>query len=590
MKLKKIMGMAMISSLVVSSFAACGKEKETNTEPTTAPMNTEAPEETPTEIPPETPTDAPTEAPTETPTATPEPEPASNVVFSYDASAKSQSLYFQDRGNGNARWVNTDGHDSSECFMVTGRGANWHGTSLTIPDEYIGKVLHVSYWTKHENPEPFTVSCTLQVTKPDGSQDWPERANNENVPAGEWTLVEGDIAIYPDAADPIIYWEATETYDFYIDDVVVTVVEGVEAEAHYQDLVVDTPELSDVDSISLTFNDENLFFTNRGDGTPAIVSGGHDDDFAMQVTGRTANWQGAQADLSSYGLAGRTINISYWVKAEETTEVNVTLEEASAAGTNYNRVASSGDLTPGEWTQVTGTIVVGAETTKPILYFESPSETASFMIDEVVISFEGEAAVADDGENAVTGGGANEIAGAPIEPGSVLYYNSFENALGNYLDGSNSFNYATNENAVGVAHEGNESVLVKSREYDNAGCGLRISAVNGLSAADLQGHTVEFSVWVMFEDGAFTTAPDSINFTIWNRQKKVDTDADGNAVYEIALEQVVNKGEWTQLVATLEITDGIDNGMLLIGTQGEESATGYLSAYYMDEMQLKVVE
>ncbi|MDE7212404.1 MAG: carbohydrate binding domain-containing protein, partial [Lachnospiraceae bacterium] len=437
------------------------------------------------------------------------------------------------------------------------------------------------------------------VNKPDGSSDWPERANNEAVPSGEWVWIEGDIPIYPDATSPMIYWEATDTYDFYIDDVVATIVEGAVAEAHYQDIVVNTPDLSNVESISLTFNDDNLFFGNRGDGTPAIVSGGHDDDFAMQVTGRSSNWHGAEVDLSSYNLAGRTINISYWVKVEEATEVNVTLQEdfSDGSSTAYNRVASSGDLTPGEWTQVSGTIEVGAATSKPVLYFESPSETASFTVDEVVISFAGEAAAgANEGNNeggeapATTGGGANEVADAPVEPGSIVYYNNFENELGNYLDGSNSYNYATNENVVGIAHNGNECVLVKSREYDNAGCGLRISAANGLSAEALKGHTVEFSVWVMYEDGAFSAAPDSINFTIWNRQKAIGTDDAGNTIHEIALEQVVNKGEWVQLVATLEIADGIDNGMLLIGTQGEESATGYLTSYYMDEMQLKVVE
>ena len=57
---------------------------------------------------------------------------------------------------------------------------------------------------------------------------------------------------------------------------------------------------------------------------------------------------------------------SYWVKTEEATEVNVTLEEQFSDGsdTAYNRVASSGDITPGEWVQVTGTLEVGANTAK----------------------------------------------------------------------------------------------------------------------------------------------------------------------------------------------------------------------------------
>ncbi len=408
MKLKRLMGMALVSTLAVGSLAACGKDKETNADSTPTPTTatqptdvpTEVPTDAPTEAPSEAPTNAPTEAPSEAPTPTPEADP--NLLFSYDASQKSQSLYFQDRGSGNARWIKTDGHDSNECFMVTGRTDGWHGTSLSIPDECIGKVIHISYWAKHEVGEPITISCTLQVNKPDGSSDWPERANNEAVPSGEWVLIEGDIPIYPDATSPLIYWEATDTYDFYIDDVVATIVEGAVAEAHYQDIVVNTPDLSNVESISLTFNDDNLFFGSRGDGTPAIVSGGHDDDFAMQVTGRTSNWNGAEVDLSSYNLAGRTISISYWVKVEEATEVNVTLQEdfSDGSSTAYNRIASSGDLTPGEWTQVSGTIEVGAATSKPVLYFESPSETASFTVDEVVISFAGEAvAGANEGNN-----------------------------------------------------------------------------------------------------------------------------------------------------------------------------------------------
>ncbi|MBQ9120616.1 MAG: carbohydrate binding domain-containing protein [Lachnospiraceae bacterium] len=752
MKFKKLMGLLMVSALTVSSLAACGKESETNTEPTKEP--TKAAEATPEPTKAPDPTAEPTKAPDPTPepTAEPTPEPTKapevETVYNFDASAKSQSLYFQDRGGAYAKWFNEDGHDSEQCFFVTNRTSNWHGTSLSIDDQYIGKVLHVSYWAKHTNESPITISCTLQVNKPDGAQDWPERASMDAVPANEWTLIEADVPIYPEITGPMIYWEATETYDFYIDDVVVTVVDGAVAERHYEDVVVE--DKSGVQSIGLTFNDDNLFFGKRGDGTPAIVAGGQDDDYCMEVTGRTANWNGAQVDLSaynlagrtidvsyyamvtedtdvnvtleensdagtayntivasgnltpgewvyltgtlvvgeattkpvlyfesssatasfkvdrvgisfdgaevvfpeggatsgetassdainlsfadgnmffgnrgdgtpaivaggqdddacmevtgrtsnwhgaevdlsSYNLAGRTINISYYVKSSEAVEVNVTLQEESPAGTGYNRVASSGVLTPDTWTQVNGTIVVGADTTKPVLYFESDSNTASFMVDVVSITFEGETASAG-GATETTGGGANEVANVAVEPGAVVYYNSFENAEGNYLDGSNSYNYATNENAVGIAHGGNESVLVKSREYDNAGCGLRISSANGLNITDLTGRTVELSVWVYFEDGAYTVAPDTINFTIWNRQKKVDTDADGNAVYEIALEQVVNKGEWTQLVATMQLTDGIDNGMLLIGTQGEESATGYLSAYYMDEMQLKVIE
>ena len=505
MKLKKLMGMALVSSLAISSLVACGDE-ETNSKATltpqptatTAPTNTPVPTSTPEPTP--TPTTAPTEAPKDP-----------NLVFSYDASAKSQALYFQDRGGARARWINTDGHDSSECFSIIGRTESWHGVSLTIPNECIGKVLHVSYWAKHEVGEPIMISATLQVTKPDGNSGWPERANNDAVPSGEWVLIENDVPVYADVTNPVLCWEATDTNDFCIDDVVITIVEGATAEAQYQDLVVDKPDTSAVDNISLTFNDENLFFGNRGDGTPAIVSGGHDDDFAMQVTGRTATWNGAEVDLSSYNLAGRTLNISYWVKVEEATEVNVTLQEDTSDGadTAYNRVASSGDLTPGEWTQVTGTVEVGANTVKPVLYFESPSETASFTVDEVVISFSAAAA-------------------APLEDIS-LTFNDENLFFGNRGDGTPAI--------VSGGHDDDFAMQVTGRTSSWNGAEFDFSDYN------LAGKTVNISYWVKVEEAT------EVNITL-----QEDTADGGDTAYNrVASSGELTPGEWTQVTGTITV-------------------------------------
>lgn len=511
MKFKKLMGMALVSSLAVSSLAACGdKETNTNSTPTPKPTATTAPSNTPVPTEASTPEPTPTEAPEAT--ATPEPTPeaaASNVVFSYDASAKSQALYFQDRGGARARWINTDGHDSGECFSIVGRNEGWHGVSMSIPAEYIGKVLHVSFWAKHDVGEPITISATLQVTKPDGSSGWPERANNEAVPSGEWVLIENDIPIYADVTSPVLCWEATDTYDFCIDDVLVTVVEGATAEAQYQDLVV--PDLSGVEKVSLTFNDENLFFGNRGDGTPAIVSGGHDDDFAMQVTGRTATWNGAQVDLSSYNLAGRTIDVSYWVKVEEATEVNITLEEnfSDGADTAYNRVASSGELTPGEWTQVTGTIEVGANTSKPILYFESPSETASFTVDEVVISFGGSTAAAVDNIS--------------------LTFNDENLFFGNRGDGAPAI--------VSGGHDDDFAMQVTGRTSSWHGAQADLSTYN------LAGRTINVSYWVKVEEET------EVNVTL----QEEFSDGTDTAYNRVASSGSLVAGEWTQVTGTVVV-------------------------------------
>ena len=529
MKLKKLMGMALASSLAISSLSACGDKETGNT-------TTPTPEPTATTAPANTPTPEPTDDPEASGvlTATPAPTEAAkdpNIIYSYDGSAKSQALYFQDRGGARARWINTDGHDSGECFSIIWRSESWHGVSLSIPDDCIGKVLHVSYWAKHEVGEPITISATLQVTKPDGTSGWPERASNEAVPSGEWVLIENDVPVYADVTSPVLCWEATDTYDFCIDDVVVKIVEGATAEAQYQDLVVDKPDMSAVENISLTFNDENLFFGKRGDGTPAIVSGGHDDDFAMQVTGRTATWNGAEVDLSDYNLAGRTVNISYWVKVEEATEINVTLQEDTSDGadTAYNRLASSGDLTPGEWTQVTGTIEVGANTVKPILYFESPSETASFTVDEVVISFSAAAAA------------------APLEDIS-LTFNDENLFFANRGDGVPAI--------VAGGHDDDFAMQVTGRTATWNGAEVDLSDYN------LAGKTINISYWVKVEEAT------EVNVTL-----QEDTAEGGDTAYNrIASSGELAAGEWTQVTGTITVGENTVKPILYFESPSETAS------------------
>lgn len=190
----------------------------------------------------------------------------------------------------------------------------------------------------------------------------------------------------------------------------------------------------------------------------------------------------------------------------------------------------------------------------------------------------------------VANGGSNWYPFAEVKEGAVVYENDFESASGNFLDGSNSYNYAAIAPAFDVAHSGLESVSAGSRQSDTAGIGVRIAAPNGLDIKTLVGCTVKFSAWVYFNDSEYSKAPDAIDFVVFNRLHQVDTDDEGNKVYEEALTQTAKKGEWTQLVAEFKIVDPTDNGMMLIGTKGEElSAAGYLTTYYMDDVKVEVV-
>lgn len=186
-------------------------------------------------------------------------------------------------------------------------------------------------------------------------------------------------------------------------------------------------------------------------------------------------------------------------------------------------------------------------------------------------------------------GGENWYKNAAVKKGAIVFQNDFENENGNFLDGSNSFNYAGTKATKDVAHSGSMSVLASARKYEDAGIGVRMSAVNGLDIKKLVGCTVKFSAWVYFKDSAYFKAPSNVNFVIWNRLNKIG-EKDGTAVYKKVLKKNVKKGTWVQLVSTFKIVDPTDNGMILIGTNGEKAnKAGYLSEYYMDDVKLQVV-
>lgn len=395
-KFKSLLAVSAAVSMLVA-FAACG-DKETNADPSSTPTPTEAPSN-PTEAP--TPTEAlqggdltPTETPaTPTPTEAPEPTQALTadgkvIIHNITGEAKRDTLYFGQRG-GAAVWWGEIGCNSDGSIQVNGRSASWHGVSLGFTDasnnsyDVIGKEVYVSFDFYQETGAPLNFNCTLEVKKQDGTTMWPERVPVE-APSGEWVHVEGMIPVYANATSPVLNFETFdggETAEFFLDNVVVSYDpnSSVDPNPDY-----DMPAKKAFEPVSLDFSGEDTYFVARGDSVPTIVDG------AMYVGGRTSSWNGAQVKLSDYELAGKTMTISYKAKHDEAgpIEINVTMEESD--GTNdatYNRVASSGEVAPGEWVTVTGTYTILETTTVPILYFEA-TETSSFYIDDVTITVE----------------------------------------------------------------------------------------------------------------------------------------------------------------------------------------------------------
>ena len=280
-------------------------------------------------------------------------------------------------------------------FKVSERIQTYSGVALTFEDingnefDVIGKNVYVGYWVYQDSGKPIQISATLQITKPDGKVDWPERVNKVNVPSGEWTYVEGLIPVYANVSNPQINFETPEsgTPDFYLDDVTVAFdpKSKVAAHAAYADAAGKKKKL---DKITLGFDDNNAFFIARGDGKPSIQYGGYESDKCLFVSGRKANWHGVSKNLTDdySNIAGHTIEASFWLyhEYEKPLEVVLSVEQVDDSNsTSYVNAVRANCPADGKWTYYSGTYYVPDNMKQAPFYFESPDVTAEFYLDDV---------------------------------------------------------------------------------------------------------------------------------------------------------------------------------------------------------------
>ncbi len=300
---------------------------------------------------------------------------------------------FEKRGSAEMSIV-SNGH-SGNGFLVAGRTASWNGMGLNFKNldnesfDVIGKQVYISYWVYQDSGEPQEFCATLQANKPDGSAVWPERVNIPALPSGQWTHVEGVIPVYANVKVPQINFEipSSDNADFILDDIIIAYNPDSSVDPN-PDYVVEAKQ--PFSTISLDFEDNNAYFGSRGNAKPSIVYGGHESDKCLAVTGRSSSWHGVQADLSAYDLAGKTLDITYWVYHEYTTplEINMTAEQNDGEETTYTPVVVGEPIEDGKWVKYNNTYTVPENAKKFMLYFESPEETASFYVDDVVIKLQ----------------------------------------------------------------------------------------------------------------------------------------------------------------------------------------------------------
>lgn len=123
----------------------------------------------------------------------------------------------------------------------------------------------------------------------------------------------------------------------------------------------------------------------RGTAAIEVVStDGHDSAHSLSVSGRTADWHGAQTSIVDLVEAGQTYTVSGWVRLSEpgSTEMKFTVAETPE---NYRQVSTPATVTDAGWVELAGSYTVPAGLTGAALYVEAVDPTASFLLDDVSV-------------------------------------------------------------------------------------------------------------------------------------------------------------------------------------------------------------
>ncbi len=111
----------------------------------------------------------------------------------------------------------------------------------------------------------------------------------------------------------------------------------------------------------------------------------HEGNSCLYVSGRTDSWQGASLSGDSLLTAGKTYQFSAWVQASGTDTIQLTLKYTDGSGAAQYKGISSADSTKGTWAEISASYDIPADATDILIYFQTASGTADFMVDDVTI-------------------------------------------------------------------------------------------------------------------------------------------------------------------------------------------------------------
>ncbi len=130
----------------------------------------------------------------------------------------------------------------------------------------------------------------------------------------------------------------------------------------------------------------------RGTATLTVTDEqSHSGESSLKVTGRTANWHGAEYDVRSLVTAGDAYAVTVWARlaaGSPSSTLRLTRELQGCSGEQFVWLDSAENATSSAWVELHGTLSIPGSCvpSKLLVYVESTDATASYYIDDTSMS------------------------------------------------------------------------------------------------------------------------------------------------------------------------------------------------------------
>jgi endo-1,4-beta-xylanase len=364
-----------------------------------------------------------------------------------------------------------DPNGNTHSLLASNRTAGYMGPSLnllTVNNVVANATYQVSAYVLLATPDSTnpTVSLSTKSTDcADTSGAYNTLGTSAALSSTAWTKVQGTLSFSNLPGAPtglVLYFQSTSATDsFYISDVVI-------GELAPPPL---SPSQQDNTGISSTFEDGGLdgwsgrISATATNTTATANTGSH----SLFISGRSANYDGAQISVNDKMYVGSVYNVSVWVKLavndNSTHILNMSLQTTLSGNTSYNSVTGypgTSVLADGNWHQISiknYTMASPYDQGQAYLYLQTVppngNDLVSFYIDDFQLAYVPPAAIQTGIPSLYqtlssyfpigTTVDLSDLSGPhsqllikhfdSITPGNEMKWSSVENSLGNYTFG-----------------------------------------------------------------------------------------------------------------------------------------------------------